>query len=81
MAIAAGREDVYVFQLLLGDQSRYRGTVMDCLGTSLYPAIDRGRKDVTKLLLEAGAVINETRGGLSCSPLSAAIRQKDARLA
>jgi ankyrin repeat protein len=81
MATAAGRGDVYVFQLLLGDESRYRATVIDCLGPSLYPAIARGRKDVTKLLLEAGAVANETRGGLSRSLLSAAIRQKDAHLA
>jgi ankyrin repeat protein len=81
MAKAAGRGDIRVFQWLLGDRSRHRATVINSLGMSLYPAIANGRKGVTKLLLEAGAEVNEKSKGLCYSPLIAAICQEDAQLA
>jgi ankyrin repeat protein len=81
MAEAAGRGDVRVFQLLLSDQSRHRAAVISSLDSSLYPAIIKGQKDVTELLLEAGVEVNSKDWDLSSPPLLGAILQRDAHLA
>jgi ankyrin repeat protein len=72
---ATYRGDIRLLRLLLGDNSRYRASVTESLGSSLYNAIANGRNDITEVLLAAGAEVN------TGSPLLAAIRRKDAHLA
>jgi ankyrin repeat protein len=72
---ATDRGDIRLLRLLLGDNSRYRASVTESLGSSLYNAIANGRNDITEVLLAAGAEVN------TGFPLWAAIRRKDAHLA
>jgi len=74
------RGDIRLLRLLLGDNSRYRASVTESLGSSLHAAIANGRNDITEMLLAAGADVN-TCNHLNESPLLAAIRRKDAHLA
>lgn len=77
---ATCRGDIRLLRLLLGDNSRYRASVIKSLGGSLHAAIANGRNDITEMLLAAGADVN-TCNPVNESPLLAAIRRKDAHLA
>lgn len=78
IAAAAGRGEISVLRLLLGDDSRYQAHAMKSLGKSLYAAIVQGHKEVTEMLLAAGAAVD---GVDDNSPLLAAIYGGDTCLA
>ncbi|OAP61509.1 hypothetical protein AYL99_03712 [Fonsecaea erecta] len=60
---AAERGDIATLRLLLHEDSRYRETVLRSLGDSLYLAIAHEQRDVTEMLLAAGADVNGSRTG------------------
>ncbi len=81
ISAAAQRGDTCVFRFLLGENSRYRASVIVSSGGALTVAIAKGRSDITEMLLAAGVDVS----GVNCqeigSPLLEAIRRKDAHLA
>jgi ankyrin repeat protein len=81
MAAVAKRGDISVFQLLLGDNSRYRASVIESLDSPLPAAIAKGQNHITKMLLAAGAAVNAVNDEGYGPPLLEAIRRKDAHLA
>lgn len=78
---AADRGDISVFRWLLGDNSRYRASVIESLEFSLPAAIAKGHTDITEMILAAGANVNPKYDREWTSPLLEAIRQKDVHLA
>jgi ankyrin repeat protein len=78
---ATNRGDIRLLRLLLGDNSKYRASVTESLGSSLYTAIANDRNDITEMLLAAGADVNPCSYREERSPLLAAIHRKDAHLA
>jgi len=74
--------NTYVLRFLLEEESGYRILSLESLCIALYSAIMYGRKDVVELLLMAGADVNHPDSNRpEKSPLSAAIRKKDSKLA
>jgi len=77
---AADRGDISVLRLLLNDDSTYRPSAVKSLGCSLCSSIAKGRSDITKMLLAAGADVNSQNSETKRTPLLEAILQRDADL-